>query len=54
MLLDARRIRDVDLPAVRAAVVATTAAADGNWHEQASRRGDGNGAEKQEDGYEAS
>jgi len=38
---------------VRAAVVPTSAA-DGDWYEQASRRGDGNRAEEQEDGYEAS
>jgi len=53
MALDARQTSDIDLPASRVAVT-VAAAADWDWHEDASRHGDGDGAEKQEGRYEAS
>jgi hypothetical protein len=38
---------------VAVAVVAVAAAADRDWYQDASRHGDGDGAEEQKGGYEA-
>jgi len=55
MALDARPRSDIDLPAVRVAAAAVVAAAaDRDWYQQASRHGDGEGAQEQKGGYEAS